>query len=47
MATALGKRYLDRYAAGEITAETLAGVRDRGWITAAEYDAAIAANPPT
>ncbi|WP_168929825.1 hypothetical protein [Nocardioides sp. GY 10127] len=43
MATALGARYLDRYAAGASTTEQLDICLDRGLIDQAEYDAAIAA----
>lgn len=38
MATALGQRYLDRYAAGDVTLEQLNLVLTRGWITQDEYD---------
>ena len=39
--TALGARLLARFAVGEATLAQLDAARDRGWITAEEYDAAV------
>lgn len=41
MATALGQRLLDRYAAGTATLEQLQAALARDWITQAEYDDAV------
>lgn len=40
MATAIGQRYLERYAAGTATLEQLQLAVARGWVTPAEYDTA-------
>lgn len=42
MATALGQRVLDGFAAGVFTRAQLDAALAKGWITQAEHDAAVA-----